>query len=91
MDLVVPRSYWDAEDTLSSVISRVSSLALDSDNVPGVKGSVGTSNKDDLSVFNVIALVQKDSSLSLDALGEGIRSQSPIVSTLDAAGEKIKK
>lgn len=66
MESLIPRSRWDEQTQLSAVnslVSRMSALVL---NTPPQKGSpIG---EGDVSVFNVIALIQKDASFSNQSL-----------------------
>jgi hypothetical protein len=63
---LLPPSYWDgdiSESLLGTVTSLISSLIL------GESSIAESSGTEEISVFNVIAILQKDDSLSAEALG----------------------
>jgi hypothetical protein len=69
---IIPPSYWDDERhtaAINNLIYRAPSLALN--RTPQINGisSAHSSRADEVTAFNILALMQKDESLSSKTLG----------------------
>jgi hypothetical protein len=92
MSSITPPSYWDDErhtTAISRLVSRVSSLVLSY--VPQIYdvSSSHSSKADEITTFNILALMQKDDSLTSTALG--INNETQIHEAMDKLDGSIRK